>query len=305
MSVASKYYSGVAENRSASLRSALIGVKCSCGQLSGLIGDSQWFPFQIFYSCPFTQFCEAERAKFFAEDHMKSLIVWGGWEGHEPDKVASAFKAMLEAEGISVEVSDTLQAFADIEALKELDLIVPIWTMGEIDKELVQNVSRAVGSGTGLGGCHGGMCDAFRDSVLWQFMTGANWVAHPGGDGIEYRVKIAKTGHKLVRGIEDFDVKSEQYYLHVDPAINVLATTRFPSVEWYHSPNGKVDMPVAWTKYWGHGRIYYNALGHHADVIDDGPAYEMLRRGLKWAAKGKARAKGRSTAQWDNDFSNL
>lgn len=236
---------------------------------------------------------------------MKALIVWGGWDGHEPEQVAGILRGMLEGEGIGVEVSDTLEAFADGAALKTFDLIVPIWTMGEIEKAYVENVSEAVASGVGLAGCHGGMCDAFREQVLWQFMTGANWVAHPGGDGVAYTVKIARPGHKLVAGIDDFEVATEQYYLHVDPGLNVLATTRFPTVEWYHSPNGKVDMPVAWTKRWGHGRVYYNALGHHADVIESGPAYEMLRRGLKWAAKGKARAKGRSMEQWANAFSNL
>jgi len=48
----------------------------------------------------------------------------------------------------------------------------------------------------------------------------------------------------------------------------VLATTRFPSVKWYHSTNGEVDMPVVWTKRWGHGRVFYNALGHHEEIFD-------------------------------------
>jgi type 1 glutamine amidotransferase len=141
------------------------------------------------------------------------------------------------------------------------------------------------------------MCDAFRSNPLWQFMTGANWVAHPGGDGVPHRVTIT-SDDPLVAGIEDFDVKTEQYYLHVDPANTVLATTRTDVVEWYHSPNGAVDMPVAWTRAWGHGRVYYNALGHHADVIETGPAHEMLRRGLLWAAGRRVAAQGRDVAHW-------
>ena len=122
-------------------------------------------------------------------------------------------------------------------------------------------------------------------------MTGANWVSHPGGDGVDYRVKITEPDHELVSGIGDFDVSSEQYYLHTDPANRVLASTRFPTVPWYHSPNGPVDMPVAWTRLWGLGRVYYNALGHKENVIASGPAREMLRRGLLWAAKGAALAR--------------
>ena len=217
----------------------------------------------------------------------KALITCGGWEGHEPEKVANLFKGILEADGMEVEMHDSLDCFADAGHLQSLDLIVPVWTMSKIDDALVRNVSDAVARGTGLAGCHGGMCDAFRENVLWQFMTGGNWVAHPGDDGTSYTVEITDPDHPLTKGIADFDVESEQYYLHVDPAVHVLATTEFPNFHWYHSPNGSVDMPVAWTKRWGLGRVYYNALGHHADVIDTGPAFEMIRRGLIWASHGR------------------
>ncbi|MBI1416367.1 MAG: hypothetical protein GC146_04015 [Limimaricola sp.] len=220
----------------------------------------------------------------------KALITWGGWDGHEPDKVAAIFRAMLEGAGMTVTVTDSLAPFDDAEGLRGYDLIVPVWTMSTITRQQAINVSEAVARGTGLAGCHGGMCDAFRDQVLWQFITGANWVAHPGGDGVRYTVQITDTAHELVAGINDFTVETEQYYLHVDPANHVLATTQFPTVAWYHSPNGPVDMPVAWTRAWGEGRVYYNALGHKANVIADGPAHEMLRRGLLWAAAGKALA---------------
>ncbi len=226
-----------------------------------------------------------------------ALIVWGGWDGHEPDKVAAIFKAMLDDAGMQVTMSDTLAAFDDAVALQAYDLIVPVWTDGTLSREAATNVSEAVARGTGLAGCHGGMCDAFRSSPLWQFMTGANWVAHPGGDGVDYRVQIT-SDDPLVAGLADFDVTSEQYYLHVDPANTVLATTRTDAVTWYHSPNGPVDMPVVWTRRWGLGRVYYNALGHQADVIAAGAAHEMLRRGLLWAAEGKALAAERDYAQF-------
>ena len=220
----------------------------------------------------------------------KALITWGGWDGHEPDKVAAIFRDILQADGMEVRVTDSLDCFDDSAALQDLDLIVPVWTMSELSKEAAVNVSDSVARGTGLAGCHGGMCDAFRSNVLWQFMTGANWVAHPGGDGVDYTVKITDPGHDLVAGIEDFEVSSEQYYLHVDPANHVLATTKFPTVTWFHSANGTAEMPVAWTRRWGMGRVYFNALGHNADVIESGPAHEMLRRGLIWASHGRPAA---------------
>lgn len=227
----------------------------------------------------------------------KALIVWGGWDGHQPELVASIFKELLEENKFEVEVSDTLEAYRDKEKLMGLDLIVSLWTMGEIEQELVDNVSAAVQSGVGLAGSHGGMCDAFRKNVDWQFMTGGQWVAHPGNDGVKYMVNICNSTSPLVTGIEDFEVCSEQYYMHVDPAVEVLATTRFPVVDGPHRLNKAVDMPVAWTKHWGVGRVYYNSLGHQADIVDMPTVKEMYRRGFLWCAEGKQQALLNGTEQ--------
>lgn len=217
----------------------------------------------------------------------KALIVWGGWLGHQPEEVAAIFRDVLTSENFEVETSNTLEAFADAEKLKSLDLIVPVWTMGEITQQLAKNVSTAVQSGVGIAGCHGGMCDAFRTNVDWQFMTGGQWVAHPGNDGVEYTVQMKYSSSTLLEGIEDFTVKSEQYYMHVDPAVEVLATTRIPVVPGPHSLNKAVDMPVVWTKRWGVGRVYYCSLGHKADIVEMPPVKQMMRRGFLWAADGK------------------
>ncbi|MBU8914106.1 MAG: ThuA domain-containing protein [Spirochaetales bacterium] len=233
----------------------------------------------------------------------KALIVWGGWDGHEPEQVAGVCAGLLRDAGFEVEISNRLDSLADPETLSQLDLIVPVWTMATIENAYVEAVSAAVASGVGIAGCHGGMCDAFRDSVLWEFITGGSWVAHPGGDGINYTVNIRNNSSALMDGVKDFAVTSEQYYLHVDPAVEVLATTRIPSFKWFHSSNGVVDMPVVWTKRWGHGRVFYNSLGHHADIFDIPEAREIQRRGLLWAADGKRIAveNGLSSAEFESD----
>lgn len=220
-----------------------------------------------------------------------ALLVKGGWAGHEPDEVTEVFEQILKGEGYLTKVSDKLEVFNDLEYLNTLELIVPTWTMGSIERDLVMNVMQAVAGGVGLAGCHGGMCDAFRESTEWQFMTGGQWVSHPGGDSVEYTVNICNSSSPIVEGISDFKVVSEQYYVHIDPAIEVLATTRFPSVVWYNSSNGEVDVPVIWTKKWGHGRVFYSSLGHHADIFDIPEARETMRRGMLWAAAGKSIAK--------------
>ena len=224
-------------------------------------------------------------------DTRKALLLVGGWDGHEPELVAERFATYLEEEGFEVRKERDLEILQDREYLFTLDLFVPVWTMGTFDSKQTGILADAIASGVGVAGCHGGMCDAFRTNVLWQFIMGGNWVAHPGSDGVPYEVNIKQSSSPLVAGIKDFSLSSEQYYLHVDPAVEVLATTKFPTVDWYHSTNGVVQMPVVWTKKWGHGRVYYNSLGHHNDIFDIPEAWELMKRGLLWAADGKRIAK--------------
>ncbi len=190
-------------------------------------------------------------------------------------------REILEAQDFEVRVENSTSAYRD-PAINDLNLIVPMVTMSTIAKEEVENLCAAVKGGVGLGGFHGTMCDSFRNEVEYQFMTGGQWVSHPGNN-IDYRVNISKPNDPLVHGIGDFDYKSEQYYMHVDPANEVLATTTFDGT---HCDFIKgVVMPVVWKKIYGKARIFYLALGHTADEFAVPQMKEIVRRGLLWAAR--------------------
>jgi uncharacterized protein len=214
-----------------------------------------------------------------------ALIVYGGWDGHEPDKVAAVYEKLLTELGFAVEKSDSLDAFRDEAKLKSLSLIVPMWTMGKIEREQAEPVFAAVRSGVGIAGSHGGMGDSFRENTEWQFMVGGQWVSHPGNDGVNYRVRVIRSAHPIVEGIDDFDVTSEHYLMHVDPSNRVLATTEFPVADGPHATNGRFDMPVVWTRYYGCGRVFYNSIGHKAALLDAEPCRTIMKRGFAWAAK--------------------
>jgi uncharacterized protein len=217
-----------------------------------------------------------------------ALIVWGGWDGHEPEVIAQFFSGILEGEGFDVTVSNTLDSFADAELVGKQNLLIPVYTMSEISNEQFGVVRKAVAEqGIGIAGCHGGMCDAFRTNTEWQFMTGSQWVAHPGNDGVRYTVQINKSNpHEITSGLDDFEVVSEQYYLHVDPGVNVLATCDFPlpGVEGPHTAN-PCKMPQVYTKMYGQGKVFYNALGHQCEILRAETPKELMRRGFLWAAK--------------------
>ncbi len=214
----------------------------------------------------------------------KALINWGGWEGHEPKACANLFAGLLREAGLEVDVVSDLGVFADLSYLQTCDLIVPVWTMSEIFDEQEQGLLNAVRSGVGLAGWHGGMADAFRRNVAYQWMVGGQWVAHPG-DVIRYTVDITASGDPVTAGIEAFEMLSEQYYLHVDPGNQVLATTTF-SGEHGDAPwiAGTV-IPVVWKRRFGEGRVFYSSLGHVLKDFDVPEAREIQRRGLLWAAR--------------------
>ena len=209
-------------------------------------------------------------------------MVWGGWDGHEPKQCADIFAPWLEKQGYNVEVSDTLDSFIDGEKLKKLDLIIPVWTQGEISREQEKGLLEAVKSGVGIAGWHGGMGDSFRWCVEYQFMVGGQWVAHPGNI-IDYRVNIIDHEDPITKGLEDFDMHSEQYYMHVDPKVEVLATTTFGGE---HAPwvEGTV-MPVVWKTRYGLGRVFYTSLGHVAKDFDVPEAKTIVQRGMLWASR--------------------
>ncbi|HTN62447.1 MAG TPA: ThuA domain-containing protein [Devosia sp.] len=211
----------------------------------------------------------------------EALIVWGGWSGHEPEQCAAIIKTMLEEDGFKVYVENTTEAFAD-PSIKDLSLIVPIFTMSKIEKEEVSNLTAAVEGGVGLAGYHGGMGDAFRDAVDYQFMVGGQWVAHPGNI-IDYRVDITRPDDPVMAGLSGFAYHSEQYYMHVDPSNEVLATTTFNGdiAPWIDG----VTMPVVWKRKHGAGRVFYSSLGHVASEFKVPEMNTILRRGMNWAAR--------------------
>jgi len=217
----------------------------------------------------------------------EALIVWGGWSGHEPEQCSKIVAEMLEGEGFKVYVENTTEAFAD-PSIRDLSLIVPIITMSKIEKEEVQNLSKAVADGVGLAGWHGGMGDAFRESVEYQFMCGGQWVAHPG-NVIDYRVDIAKPNDPICAGLKSFPYRSEQYYMHVDPSNEVLATTTFSGeiLPWVEG----VVMPVAWKRRHGKGRVFYSSLGHVAKEFEVPEMRILFQRGALWAARKEEEAR--------------
>jgi len=215
---------------------------------------------------------------------MKSaLFVWGGWERHEPKQCVDIFAPFLRQQGYDVRIESSLDVYCDANLMRSLSLVVQIYTMSQISAEQESGLLSAIESGVGFAAWHGGMADAFRNNPNYQFMVGGQWVAHPG-NFINYEVNIIAHEDPITAGLEDFKMHSEQYYLHVDPSNEVLATTTFSGE---HAP-GIADcvMPVVWKRRWGAGKVFYCSLGHQARDFDVPEARTIVQRGMLWATRG-------------------
>jgi type 1 glutamine amidotransferase len=217
-----------------------------------------------------------------AATKKKVLIVWGGWPGHQPKETVDVFAPWLGEQGFDVEISNSLDSYLDAAKMKSLALVVQAVTMGAITPQQERGLRDAVSGGVGLAGWHGGLADAFRANPEYEFMVGGSWAAHPGNI-LEYTVNITKRNDPIMKGLADFRMRSEQYYMLVDPGVEVLATTTFsgevlPAIK-------DVAMPVVWRKLYGQGRVFNSTLGHVASDFDVAEAREIMKRGMLWAAR--------------------
>ncbi|GAA2335542.1 ThuA domain-containing protein [Dactylosporangium salmoneum] len=201
------------------------------------------------------------------------VVIRGGWEGHRPVETTDRYAAKLRALGHEVLTSESLDTYLDADLMARADLVVQCWTMGAITGEQVAGLGAAVRAGTGLAGWHGGLVDAFRGSPDYQRITGGQFVHHPP-DFVGYRVTPV-TDHPVVAGVPAFDVHTERYQVHVDPAIEVHAVTDVDGVA----------VPIVWTTTFGAGRVFVTTVGHEPKDLEVPEHDEIIMRGLAWATR--------------------
>ena len=214
-------------------------------------------------------------------ENKNVLVVWGGWEGHQPEVFANLVEKWLISQKSNYKISNGIEAYDDYEELIKYDLIIQSITMGEIDENRANNLIKAVSNGVGIAGAHGGLGDSFRNNPNYQFMIGGQWVSHPGGK-VDFKVNFLDDD--LTKGLNDFEINSEQWYVHYDPNIEIIATTTF-TYDFFSWINGVV-MPVAWKKTFDKGKVFYTSIGHDPMEFEKHPdAWKLLTRGFIWAAR--------------------
>ena len=214
-----------------------------------------------------------------------ALIVWGGWSGHDPEECAAIYRRWLHEDGFSVRVETDPEVFLEPDDQGPVADRADASTMGKISREAAQQSrqrrSRAASAWAAITARMG---DSFRDSPIYQFVIGGQWVAHPGNI-IDYTVDVTKPDDPIMQGIPaSFPYHSEQYYMHVDPAATRCWRRRRSPASTRAWIEGVV-MPVVWKKHYGKGRVFYSSLGHRAAEFEVPKMATILRRGINWAAR--------------------
>ncbi|TDN91558.1 ThuA domain-containing protein [Microbacterium sp. BK668] len=227
-----------------------------------------------------------------------ALVVRGGWDGHQPYETTALFLPFLHDHGFEVRVEEGSGIYADVDYLETVDLIVQCNTMNTIEKAEIAGLIGAVRSGTGLVGWHGGIADSYRNSADYLQLIGGQFAHHPSKaqpedlpddaarNFVRYTVNIVpeQADHPLVRGLADFELTTEQYWVLSDDYNDVLATTTLAARD-YDPWNRPVTCPAVWTRQWGEGLIVVVTPGHQLDIVEDANVRTIIERGMLWAAR--------------------
>lgn len=230
-------------------------------------------------------------------ENKTALVVRGGWDGHQPLEATELFIPFLKDKGYDVRVEESTKIYADAEYMAGVDLVMQCMTMTTIEKDEFEGLRTALENGTGMAGWHGGIADSYRNTSDYLHLIGGQFACHPGkhpdeltgeqpDNYVPYTVNMlpAAADHPITRGIGDFDLVTEQYWVLTDDYIDVLATTTQKVREWdpWHR---EVTSPAIWTRQWGRGRIFVATPGHNIEILQDSNVRTIIERGLLWASR--------------------
>lgn len=214
---------------------------------------------------------EAADAKPAPEGRIPTLLLTGGGV-HDGKSIGDIMQAAMEKTG-RFEVT---RAHDDLDALlpdriAPFKLVVFYWTLGEITDAQKRGLLNHIAAGNGFVTCHSG-ADSFRGDPDYRALVGGYFITHP--QYRTYQVSVTKTDSPITRGIDEFMISDEEYIVDYDPRVNILANGLY---------QGRA-VPVVWTKDWGKGRVFYNALGHDPKACQQEMFQVLFVRGALWAA---------------------
>lgn len=219
------------------------------------------------------------------EHPMKKILLMGGGEFHDYEGCCKVIGTHLEelSSEYAVEV-----AINDLDRLRRpaidaFDIIIFYWTKDHLTPEQKHGLLEWCAEKGKFIGIHCA-ATAFRDCPEYEAMLGGRFRKHPPFR--EYYLTV-DPHHPAMRyfdsvqappewsnwSIHECKVEDEQFLIQYDASrINIAATAAFSHALW----------PVAWSKSWGNGKVYYLALGHDVGACSSDFFKHMLFAGIRW-----------------------
>jgi acetyl esterase/lipase/type 1 glutamine amidotransferase len=200
------------------------------------------------------------------------VLFVGGGEWHDTLVNAGYVRWRLESTGdYYVTYTEDYSVFTRLDAY---DAIIMNHMAIEITDEEEQGLLDAVRAGKPLVALHAttaAFIQPGKERPRFHHMLGGNRPVHPPRHS--FRVDVVDVVHPIIKDISAFKVYGELFkHKHMEPDVQVLLTADYE--EQTH--------PLAWTRQFGDGKIFYLALGHGMESTSHESFLRLVQQGLRW-----------------------
>jgi hypothetical protein len=232
--------------------------------------------------------------------HVKHVLIVGQTKGFEHDSISAAMVAVYDMGKESGLWDTTIRTDTELITKKDLsrnsknlnyfDVLIFASTTGELDLDSSQKqdmMSFIKEDGKGFVGIHA----ALDTNYTWPEygeMIGGWFDQHPWGTFNAPIVNEAPDFPAMRHFPKEF-VKFDEIYQPKEwsrDKVNVLLSLDATKLDYSNNPRihrSDHDFPVAWTKPYGKGRVFYSTLGHTEEAWEDPDIRKMYFEAIKWA----------------------
>ena len=168
-------------------------------------------------------------------------------------------------------------------ALASLDAVAFVNTTGDPGVPDLPALLDWIAAGHGFAATHSAS-DTYHDRPEFLAMLGNEFLTH--GDQASVEAVVEQPSHPAVAHLGSrYRVFDEIYRFTTHNRGSVtplLALTRYPD-DGLPQAGQPADLPIAWTRAHGRGRVFYTALGHRDELWSDAVFQQHVLGGLRWA----------------------
>lgn len=178
--------------------------------------------------------------------------------------------------------ADDVRRMLTPSALAGIDAIVFANTTGSLPVPDLRAVLTWIEDGHGFAGMHSA-ADTYHDAPAYIDMLGNEFLTH--GDQATVEARVENPSHPASNPLGDrFRVFDEIYKFTTSNRGSVtmlLSLDRHP-LDGLPDAGQPADLPLAWAKNYGRGRVFYTALGHREDVWQNVSYQQHVLGGIRW-----------------------